>query len=1120
MMVTFVSQCEKKALSRTRRVLDAFANRIGDNTWQTVITAEGLQAVKKLLGKTASKSTAVSCFWIRSRSRSEFVWCVGNKDKFNAEGVVPVNSTSISTENFEGFKFNTQTIALLASIAGLFHDVGKAMDLFQGKLKRNVEEKTFHNGSGEKNYEPYRHEWISLRIFQAFVNTQGDKEWLLALDNINNESEKEMLLTLASLRDGIEQNIPNPFKVLPPAAKLVAWLIVSHHKLPQYPKDGDNPPSFENMNEWLNGKFEACWNSPQCLKDDWQKTIIEKNWEFPHGTPLKSAHWQTKASILAKSALRCERLFIEDWFEQHFTSHLARLSLMLSDHYYSSKPETMPEWQDRNYHAYANTGKDKNGKKHLKQKLDEHNIAVGENAYDIAITLPKLRRELPALKINKAFSEKVPSDYQSDYGWQDSAYNLAKSIKDETKKYGFFGVCQSSTGKGKTRGNARIMYGLSDEEECRFSVALGLRTLTLQTADALKKDLRIGDDELALLIGSQAVKDLHQQSKSPEVSEEQALGSESAESLLKDEITLVHDLPNYTGEGSEWFEHDPKILKLIQAPVLVSTIDYLMPANEGVRGGRQIAPMLRLLTADLVLDEPDDFGLDDFPALCRLVNWAGMLGSRVLLSTATISPSLASALFSAYQAGRKHYTKVNGEIGETSQVCCAWFDEFKKPKSSMISNIDSYEINHASFIEKRIANLKNKESPLRKAKVVSIECNQDQNPSECIASTIKQSIEILHHQHSIKIADKNVSIGLVRMANIDPLVQVSKMLLGKKAPENTIIHYCIYHSQFPLLQRSKIEKQLNDALSRHDEKEWLKQSGIPEIIKEYKEKNHIVVVLATAVAEVGRDHDYDWAVVEPSSMRSIIQLAGRVQRHRKKVPDYENIHILAKNFKGLKGLTPCFEKPGFETDKLQYASAELSELVTENEFSEINAIARIKAPTTITLTDESPPQFKSFNELEHLAQKLRLTGSGNENNHASQWWSNEVTWCGELQRLQPFRKSVKNDDFNLMFTRTGKVIWQKKIPKTSPVKYQNTTDIEQREELLDVGVGSRFWGDFNLEVEVTTLMESLSQTQGTILKKFTHLSLRQIDENTDKQWKYHSQLGVYNILKKDEYENY
>lgn len=38
MMVTFVSQCEKKAFARSRRVLDAFAERIGDSTWQTVIT--------------------------------------------------------------------------------------------------------------------------------------------------------------------------------------------------------------------------------------------------------------------------------------------------------------------------------------------------------------------------------------------------------------------------------------------------------------------------------------------------------------------------------------------------------------------------------------------------------------------------------------------------------------------------------------------------------------------------------------------------------------------------------------------------------------------------------------------------------------------------------------------------------------------------------------------------------------------------------------------------------------------------------------------------------------------------------------------------------------------------
>ena len=74
--------------------------------------------------------------------------------------------------------------------------------------------------------------------------------------------------------------------------------------------------------------------------------------------------------------------------------------------------------------------------------------------------------------------------------------------------------------------------------------------------------------------------------------------------------------------------------------------------------------MLRLLTSDLVLDEPDDFGLEDLPALCRLVNWAGMLGSRVLLSTVTMPPALAYALFEAYQAGRKDFTAVNGHNGQ------------------------------------------------------------------------------------------------------------------------------------------------------------------------------------------------------------------------------------------------------------------------------------------------------------------------------------------------------------------------------------------------------------------------------------------------------------------------
>lgn len=51
MMVTFVSQCEKNALKKTRRVLDAFADRIGDNTWQTIITEVRFTYCKEAFAK-------------------------------------------------------------------------------------------------------------------------------------------------------------------------------------------------------------------------------------------------------------------------------------------------------------------------------------------------------------------------------------------------------------------------------------------------------------------------------------------------------------------------------------------------------------------------------------------------------------------------------------------------------------------------------------------------------------------------------------------------------------------------------------------------------------------------------------------------------------------------------------------------------------------------------------------------------------------------------------------------------------------------------------------------------------------------------------------------------------
>ena len=166
----------------------------------------------------------------------------------------------------------------------------------------------------------------------------------------------------------------------------------------------------------------------------------------------------------------------------------------------------------------------------------------------------------------------------------------------------------ASTGCGKTIANARIMYALSDEREgCRFSVALGLRTLTMQTGDAYRALLKLGDDELAVLIGSNAVKLLHQLEKEEKKSTSSANGSESSQDEYE-RLFVSYEGQIYDGRLKRWLSSSPKLEQLVSAPVLVSTIDHLMPATESQRGGKQIAPMLRLLTSDLVLDEPDDFG--------------------------------------------------------------------------------------------------------------------------------------------------------------------------------------------------------------------------------------------------------------------------------------------------------------------------------------------------------------------------------------------------------------------------------------------------------------------------------------------------------------------------------
>jgi len=99
-------------------------------------------------------------------------------------------------------------------------------------------------------------------------------------------------------------------------------------------------------------------------------------------------------------------------------------------------------WQDTTYQAYANTEQ----KSQLKQKLDEHNVGVSQQAFEFALKLRRLREELPPLSLNKTLAKGPKEDKEP---WQTKAYQAAQQIQSQVKEQGFFGINMASTAKVK-----------------------------------------------------------------------------------------------------------------------------------------------------------------------------------------------------------------------------------------------------------------------------------------------------------------------------------------------------------------------------------------------------------------------------------------------------------------------------------------------------------------------------------------------------------------------------------------------------------------------------------------------------------------------------------------------
>ena len=155
-------------------------------------------------------------------------------------------------------------------------------------------------------------------------------------------------------------------------------------------------------------------------------------------------------------------------------------------------------------------------------------------------------------------------------------------------------------------------------------------------------------------------------------------------------------------------------------------------------------PFLRMLSSDLIIDEVDDFGINDLKAIQQLVYITGMCGRNFIMSSATIPPNIARGFYKAYTEGLVVYNSFFNKPIPCVTILC---DEFGT--TSSLNNFNSF----VPFIDKRIKNITStivkRHGAILPLKTIS---------KESFFDTIEDSLFKLHHANSFDMNGHNAYI--------------------------------------------------------------------------------------------------------------------------------------------------------------------------------------------------------------------------------------------------------------------------------------------------------------------------------------------------------------------------
>lgn len=367
---------------------------------------------------------------------------------------------------------------------------------------------------------------------------------------------------------------------------------------------------------------------------------------------------------------------------------------------------------------------------------------------------------------------------------------------------------------------------------------------------------------------------------------------------------------------------------------------------------------------------------------------------------------------------------------------------------------------YKKFITKRCNKL-SKEPVYRRAKIIDYNIDNELESIETTKyfRTISDSIIDFHlnHNNIDPETGKNVSIGVVRMANVPPCIELTKFLLRGTLPDDFEIRTMAYHSSQVSLMRNEQEKYLDKVLNRKNGAESIfSDKIIRKHINTIEAKNIIFVLVVTSIEEVGRDHCFDWGIIEPSSFRSIIQLAGRVIRHiqnkytNEKCIKYPNIGIIQFNLKGLSKLS--FEKPGYESSAHMLESHDIYNLIDTGKISE-----RIDSIPRIIRNEIDFDPSKKLIDLEHECLHELLTNYDQHGAGTMEGWNNGFWWVtGIPQNTVKFRDNdEKKITLYLLPDNDNNFNFYEKRDNGTRNPISETFDIET--EVLDKDDIKRLW---------------------------------------------------------------